>query len=176
MDETRTIDQKFLFNELELSFWVPPEMCRISIQSNNCIERYRVYGRRTCRQTGRHFRENRFFWLWGSQNVKIWSKLRFSLPLEAEFRSVEGVGGGASARYKGVIFYLYKEENVIKRYFIWGPYCILRDFLKIIEKIHWQLKTDFVASAILYFFAIQAMFGCSNKILYLVKFGWLNFQ
>ena len=40
-----------------------------------------------------------------------------------EIRLVVGVGGRASARYEGVIFYLYKEENVIKRYIIWGSYC-----------------------------------------------------
>ena len=35
----------------------------------------------------------------------------FSLLLEAEIQSVEGVGGGITARYKVVTFYPYKEVH-----------------------------------------------------------------
>ena len=49
-----------------------------SIQSDNFIESFPVYELQTDRQTDRRFRKNRFFWLRGSQNVKIWWKFRKS--------------------------------------------------------------------------------------------------
>ena len=47
------------------------KVCPSSIQFDNSIESYRVYD---LQHTGRHFRKNHFFWLRGSQNVKIWWK------------------------------------------------------------------------------------------------------
>ena len=44
-----------------------------SIQSDNSIESYAAHD---LLQTDRHFRKNRFFWLRGCQNVKIWWKFR----------------------------------------------------------------------------------------------------
>ena len=38
----------------------------------------------------------------------------FSLPLVAEIRSIEGVGGEASVRYKEDIFYRYKEVRYMR--------------------------------------------------------------
>ena len=55
-------------------FLVPQNVCKISKQFDHFIDIYRIYRRRTDRQ--RHFLENRFIWLRGFQNVKIWWKFR----------------------------------------------------------------------------------------------------
>ena len=57
-------------------FFGSDKVYQISIQSDNYIDTYWVYD--LLLQTDRQSRKNRFFWLRGSQKVKIWWKLRKS--------------------------------------------------------------------------------------------------
>ena len=65
----------WLFNELVLTFSAPIKCTKAQF---NLIILSRVMPHTSYRQTDRHFRKNPFFWLRGSQNVKIWWKFRMS--------------------------------------------------------------------------------------------------